>query len=146
MKTLRSLTLATALFSSVCCVRTDTVVTCESPPTATANVFYVANRAPGEWLEMDFGWRTRFNLVAAHQSMPRITAYKIQAFANGDWLDIFSGDTQGQIEFSATFAPAEASKVRFFVVATSGRDPRNDTPSRFELEAFDTSTTTQIKP
>lgn len=98
MNTLRSLTFATAIFSSVCCVRADTVVTRESPPTATANALYVANRASGEWLEMDFRRWKCFNLVPVRQSTPRITAYKIQALADVTWREAFATSTTTQIK------------------------------------------------
>jgi alpha-L-fucosidase len=84
----------------------------------------------GAWLEVDFGQPTRFNRVAVRQLDTRIKNYKIQYLDGAQWRDAFSGETSSE-RWSATFAPAQASKMRLLVVSA------NPEPSVFELAVYD---------
>jgi galactosylceramidase len=101
------------------------------------------NSAPGklagEWLQLDFGRKTRFDCVAVRQFQNRITKYKIQYLDGDRWVDAVSGDTQGQASWVARFAPVAAEKLRLLVVAVRGSNAESDTPSIFELEVYHTA-------
>jgi galactosylceramidase len=92
-----------------------------------------AGDAAGAWLEVDFGQPTRFNLVAVRQLETRIQKYKIQYLDGAQWRDAFSDDNTAPECWFARFAPVQAAKVRFLVVATRN----NITPSIFEFAVYD---------
>jgi galactosylceramidase len=101
------------------------------------------NSAPGklvgEWLQVDFGRKVRFDTVCVRQFGNRITKYKIQYLDGGRLLDAVSGDSKGQEHWTARFPPVTAEKVRLVVVALKGSNPQFDTPSVYELEVYDTT-------
>ena len=92
----------------------------------------------GEWLEVDFGQTTGFNMISVSQFGSRIAKYVIRAFEDGVWRDVFHGDTQGEPEWTDFFGYTKASKVRLSILSTKGNDPVASTPSVFEFEVYDT--------
>lgn len=93
----------------------------------------------GEWVELDFGRKVRVDTVSVRQFGTRITKYKLQADEGGQWQDLVSRECKGQALWSATFTPVETTRLRLVVEAVTGNHPENDTPSIYEIEAFDTS-------
>jgi hypothetical protein len=98
-----------------------------------------AGKTGGEWLEVDFGRRVRFNLVSVRQFDTRIAQYRMQVADGGPWRDVASGDAKGQLSWVNGFATVEADRLRLLVVSTRGNNPQNDTPSIYEIQVFDTS-------
>ena len=98
-----------------------------------------AGKTAGEWLEVDFGRRLRFNLVSVRQFDTRIARYRIQVADGAAWRNVASGDAKGRSSWVNRFAPIEADELRLLIVSTRGNSPESDTPSISEIEVFDTS-------
>jgi len=102
------------------------------------------NSAPGkmagEWLEVDFGRKVRFDTVCVRQFDVRIHRYKIQyAVGGGAWRDATTGDAKDRKNWTSRFVPVEADRVRLLIESVRGNDPQGDTPSVYELEVYDTA-------
>jgi hypothetical protein len=101
------------------------------------------NAAPGDmenaWVELDFSKPVRFNTVSVRQFGQRITKYKLQYFVGDQWRDAVIRERKGEDEWVDVFPAVESSKLRLVVVGVNGTDPQNNTPSIYEIEAFDTS-------
>lgn len=95
-------------------------------------------RLAGEWLEIDFGQTTGFNMISVRQFESRIAKYAIRVFEDGLWRDVIQGDTEGETEWADFFGYTKASKVRLSILSTQGNDPVAGTPSVYELEVYDT--------
>ncbi len=93
----------------------------------------------GEWVELDFGRKVRLDTVSVRQFGARITKYKLQAAEGDQWRDIVSRECKGQAQWSVTFAPVATTKLRLVVEAVTGNNPESDTPSVYEIEAYDTT-------
>jgi hypothetical protein len=89
-------------------------------------------KADGEWLEIDWGRRTRFGRVAVHQFAARIAKYRVQYAVDGQWRDAFVGERKDELTWSEAFPPVESDRMRFLVERARGGPP-----SIYELEVYD---------
>jgi len=93
--------------------------------------------AEGEWLEVDLGRPVRVGRIGISQFGGRIHAYRIQAFVDGDWRDVHSGDAQGCAEWEATIRPVRTQRLRLVVDSTQGPSAPARTPSIYELSVYE---------
>jgi hypothetical protein len=86
----------------------------------------------GEWLCVDLGKPQKISEVSVQQFAKRIRAYRLQAFQNGNWIDIARGDATDRLTWTKSFTTVTAEQVRLIVDSTDGQ-----TPSISELELFE---------
>lgn len=82
------------------------------------------------WLEVDFGSNTTFNRTITKEGggYYRTTAYKIQYWNGGSWVDTYAGTTIG-VAKTDSFTTVTASKIRLYVTSSS----EGPTISEFEV-------------
>ncbi len=79
-------------------------------------------RSAGEWLELDLGTAQSFDQAVFRQFEERITRYRVQYWDGTQWADAFRGGPMKSYQCD-TFPAVKATKVRFLVEETNGKEP-----------------------
>ena len=84
-----------------------------------------------QWLEVDFGSPKTFGKTVAREAFGRTTAYRIQSWDGGKWVDCAKGARLGAEKID-TFEAVTSSKVRLCIDAISA-----DSATIAEFEIYD---------
>ncbi len=99
------------------------------------------NSAPGrltnEWVELDFDKPVQVDAVRLVQFMRRITKYAVQYHQGAAWREALVAAHRDEDDWVDEFPPVRSDRFRILVLEVSGHDPRNSTPSLYEIEAFE---------
>jgi alpha-L-fucosidase len=82
------------------------------------------------WLEIEFGKERAFNMVSITESRPNITAYKLEYFQNGKWIQLLSGNNKGKVKIHR-FKTVRGSKIKLTM------DGFGKSPSIAELGVYE---------
>lgn len=83
------------------------------------------------YLEVDFLGQTSFNKVVIKQLQERINGYKLQYFNGFSWVDVYSGNSPGEVE-TITFEGVTSNKVKLLIESVHGEYG----PSIYEFEVY----------
>ena len=77
--------------------------------------FWMAKPSDAEpWLMFDMGKPITFSRINLHEKFNRIDAYRVETWQEGQWMELFRGETLGMLSYRLP-NPVTAQKVRLMI-------------------------------